>query len=54
MYLNYTCNSSTLAQSNILQFIFSWLQHYFHTIKCIKHKISCYNLAVFKYTSLVY
>ncbi len=24
VYLKYTCNSSTLAQSNILQYIFSW------------------------------
>ncbi len=50
MYLKYTCNSSTVAQSNILQFIFSWTSA---QLKCIKHKISSSNLADFKYTSTI-
>ncbi len=33
VYLKYSCNSSTLAQPNILQYIFSLTQHYFCTIK---------------------
>ncbi len=53
MYLKYTCNSSTLAQSNILQYIFSWTSASAQ-VKYIKYKISCCNLADFKYTSLVY
>ncbi len=47
----YTCNRSTLAQSNILQYIFSWTSA---QLKCIKYNISSSNLADFKYASLVY
>ncbi len=40
---------ATLAQSNILQYFFSWTAQ----LKCIKHKIHCSNLADFKYTSRI-
>ncbi len=51
----YTCNSSTLVQPNILQHIFSLdFSPTSAKLKCIKYKISCSNLADFKYTSLVY
>ncbi len=61
MYLKYTCNSSTLVQSIVFQYIFSWTSALLlhkskkkKKLKCIKYKISCSNLADFKYTSLVY
>ncbi len=55
VYLQYTCSSSTLTQSNILQYIFSWIFSITSAqLKCIKHKISCSNLADFNYTSIVY
>ncbi len=51
VYLKYTGNSSTWAQSNILQLDLSTTSP---QLKGIKYKISCSNFAEFKYTSLVY
>jgi len=42
IYINYTCNSSTLAQTKILKYIFSW------TLAQLLDKISCTNSTDFK------
>ncbi len=43
VYLKYTRNSSTLTQSNILQYIFSWTST---QLKCIKYKISLQGILI--------
>ncbi len=48
VYLQY---SSTLVKQNVLQYIFSWTSE---QLNCIRYNISCFNVADFKYTSLVY